>query len=115
MHAPVLVNVLTVDALHLYCLVVHPSATAGLAAAGSAGRVHGLHTDRRLEVEYLVAPHVWHEHDLARLLYAAAGRGVGPADRAERAVDVVPLERLERRARDALPMEELPTWDTRPV
>ena len=63
-----------------------------------------------------MAPHVRNEHDLARLLYAAAGRGVGPADGAERAVQVVPLERLERRARDALPVEQLPTvWDTRPL
>ena len=86
---------------------VSPPAT--LAAAGVASGVHGLHTDRRLEVEYLVAPHVGYEHDLTRLLNTSAGRGVGPADGAQRAVHVVPLERLERRARDALPMEQLPT------
>ena len=93
---------------------VSPPAT--LAAAGVASGVHGLHTDRRLEVEYLVAPHVGYEHDLTRLLNTSAGRGVGPADGAQRAVHVVPLERLERRARDALPMEQLPTvCETRPV
>ena len=92
---------------------VSPPAT--LAAAGVASGVHGLHTDRRLEVEYLVAPHVGYEHDLTRLLNTSAGRGVGPADGAQRAVHVVPLERLERRARDALPMEQLPTvCETRP-
>ena len=93
-----------------------PATLAGAAApAGVASGVHGLHTDRRLEVEYLVAPHVGYEHDLTRLLNTSAGRGVGPADGAQRAVHVVPLERLERRARDALPMEQPPTvCETRP-